>query len=103
VQKSFGLDLPFYAPLVILAALSLATMLPLSPGRLGVFEATLYFVYQSFGVEPTLALTLGLFIHLVHTLPFILTGYGVSLKLGFKKKDLADSAEKPILLAGSEV
>jgi uncharacterized protein (TIRG00374 family) len=103
VQKAFGLNLPFYAPWVILGALSLATMLPLSPGRLGVFEATLYFVYQSFGVEPTLALTLGLFIHLAHTLPFILIGYGVSLKLGFKKKEIPSASKEAIFLAGSEV
>ena len=87
VQKSFGLELPFYAPLLVLGALGLATMLPLSPGRLGVFEATVYWIYQYLGVDPTSALALGLFIHMVHTLPFIFVGYAVSIKLGFKRKE----------------
>jgi len=100
VQISFGVDLPLYAPLLVLGALSLATMLPLSPGRLGVFEATVYWVYHSLGVNPTLALSLGLFIHMVHTLPFLLVGYAVSLKLGFRKKEALDQASNSLVLAG---
>ncbi|MFO1520317.1 MAG: lysylphosphatidylglycerol synthase transmembrane domain-containing protein [bacterium] len=93
VQKSFGVSLPAYAPLLVLAALGLATMLPLSPGRLGVFEAAAFVIYQFLGLDPTQALTLGIFIHMVHTLPFVLIGYLVSLKWSFKRKDVDLNAE----------
>jgi uncharacterized protein (TIRG00374 family) len=102
VQKSFGVELPLYSSFLVLAALGLATMLPLAPGRLGVFEATAYVIYQYLGVDPTRALTLGIFIHLVHTLPFILTGYIISLKMGLKKKEMSLENEMSLALAQSE-
>jgi glycosyltransferase 2 family protein len=100
VQKSFGVELPFYAPFLVVAALSLATVLPLSPGRLGVFEATAFVVYQSLGVDSTLAIALGLFIHMVHSLPLILTGYFVSLKIGFKRKEAFLDPPEGVVFAG---
>src|SRR4029453_11724734 len=46
VQRAFGVELPFYAPLFVAASLSLASMVPMAPGRLGVFEAAVFVVYQ---------------------------------------------------------
>ena len=65
VQQAFGLDLPLYAPLLVVASLDLATMISITPGHLGIFEATLFFIYQYLGLGPTEAMILALFDHLV--------------------------------------
>lgn len=83
-QVALGVDLGIMAAVVVVAALSLATALPLTPGRLGIFEGAAMLTYQYLGVDPTLGLALGVTIHAVHTLPFIVAGYLSSLKMGFK-------------------
>ncbi len=98
VQKSFGVELPYYAPLLVVAALSLGTVLPLAPGRLGIFEATLFVTYRYLNVEATQAMTLAIFIHVVHTLPFVISGYLASLKLGLSRKNLRLDSENPLVL-----
>jgi uncharacterized protein (TIRG00374 family) len=42
IQKGFGVDLPIWSILLILAALNLTTIIPLAPGNLGVYEATVF-------------------------------------------------------------
>jgi uncharacterized protein (TIRG00374 family) len=88
VQKSFGLELPLSASILVVAALSLATVLPVAPGRLGVFEAAVFSTYRGLGLDPTLAAVLALFVHLVHSLPLILTGYAMALKTGFHRREV---------------
>ena len=75
VQKSFGLDLPIWSVLLILAALNLATIIPLAPGNLGVYEATVFFIYQYLGLAPEKALVLALVQHICFLLPLAGTGY----------------------------
>jgi hypothetical protein len=84
VQQSFGLDLPLYAPLLVVAALDLATMISITPGHLGIFEATLFFVYQYLGLEPTEAMILALFDHLVFLLGAVIPGCVVAARWGFR-------------------
>lgn len=84
VQKSFGIHLPFSASFLVAASLSLGTILPLSPGRLGVFEAAIFVAYRYLNVGATEAMTLAIFTHMVHTLPFVISGYMASLKTGLQ-------------------
>ncbi len=83
VQCSLGVELPIYAPLLVVGALDLATMVSVTPGHLGIFEATVFFTYQYLGVEPTVAMTMALFEHLVFLLAMVLPGVAVSLRWGF--------------------
>ena len=99
VQQSLGLSLPFYAPILVSASLALATLVPMAPGRLGVFEAAVFVIYQYLGVDPTRAAALALFVHFVHSFPLILAGYAASLKIGFKKSQVN---EAPVILSPSE-
>lgn len=98
VQKSFGVELPYYSPLLVVAALSLGTVLPLAPGRLGIFEATIFITYRYLNLEATQAMTLAIFIHMVHTLPFVVSGYLASLKLGLSRKQLQIDSENSLVL-----
>jgi len=75
IQKGFGVDLPIWSILLILAALNLTTIIPLAPGNLGVYEATVFFIYQHLGIEPEQAIALALTQHLCFLLPLAGTGY----------------------------
>lgn len=88
VQKSLGLDFSFSGALLMVAALCVATTLPLTPGRIGIFEATAMLVYQYLGLDASKALALGVVIHVVHTFPFLMVGYLNSILMGFKREEL---------------
>ena len=75
IQKGFGVDLPIWSILLILAALNLTTIIPLAPGNFGVYEATVFFIYQHLGIEPEQAIALALTQHLCFLLPLAGTGY----------------------------
>lgn len=83
VQKAFGLDLPIWTVCVTLAAVNLATMLPVAPGNLGVFEAAVFFIYQFFGLTPEVAMGLAIVQHLCYLLPKIVLGYSILLMRNF--------------------
>jgi len=87
IQKGFGVDLPIWSILLILAALNLTTIIPLAPGNLGVYEATVFFIYQHLGIEPEQAIALALTQHLCFLLPLAGTGYVYTLtKIFIAKK-----------------
>jgi glycosyltransferase 2 family protein len=83
VQKSFGLDLPFWTILLVLASISLVTMVPVAPGNLGVYEATVFFVYQFLGLPPEQALGVALVQHVCYLVPLIGSGYLILLIRNF--------------------
>jgi uncharacterized protein (TIRG00374 family) len=73
-QKSLGLDLPFWTTILVMAALNLATILPLTPGNFGVYEATAFLIYKFSGLSPEMALSLALLQHIFFLLPMAGTG-----------------------------
>lgn len=86
VQKAFSMNLDLGTSFLVVTSLSLSTSIPLTPGRLGVYEATCMFVFQYQGIDPSDALAAGLLIHALHLAPFIITGYFASLKLGLQNR-----------------
>ena len=79
IQKSFGVDLPLWTIFLVLASVSLVSMVPVSPGNLGVYEAAVFFVYQYLGLPLEQALGLALLQHLCLLIPNIGTGYLILL------------------------
>lgn len=75
VQRAFGLALPLSASVVVLAVLSLATLLPLVPGNVGVFEAAVVLALTRFGVSPEEALGVALVQHLGYFVALALPGF----------------------------
>lgn len=63
VQYALGLDLPWFAPLVFIAVLDCATLVPLIPGHMGVYEATAAATYVRFGAGAESALLVGVLYH----------------------------------------
>ena len=86
VQKSLGLDLPFWAPILVMGALNLVTVLPITPGNFGIYEGTAFLAYQFYGLSSELALSLAFLQHLCFLIPMVGSGYLVLLFLTSAQK-----------------
>lgn len=74
-QQSLGLDLPFWTAILVMGALNLTTIIPVTPGNLGVYEGTVFLIYKFAGLSPESAMSLALLQHLCFLLPMVGTGY----------------------------
>lgn len=63
VQVAVGMEPSLTGAIVVTAAIGLATMAPISPGHIGVYEATVIFAYQYLGVPLPLAAAAALIQH----------------------------------------
>lgn len=77
VQLAFGLEPSVTWALLVLAALAITTLLPVSPANLGVYEATVYATYRFVGVAPEAAIGLAIVQHLCFLLPPVVVGYAM--------------------------
>lgn len=93
VQKGFGLMLPWWSAIFVLAGLNLATIVPITPGNIGIFEATIFFVYQFLGLEASQAMSLALFQHFIYLISMVLPGYLISIKSGFKFSQMSKNEQ----------
>jgi conserved hypothetical protein len=93
LQRSLGIPLGWPAAFLGVAGMSLATTLPLTPGRVGLVEASLMLAYQFLGISASQALALAILIHAAHTLPLVAAGYFFGLKMGlrFEKEKMRTS------------
>lgn len=75
VLRSFHLDLPVYAPFVLLVAQVLGVMIPSSPGFIGTYHAAVVASFALFEVPGELALSAAIVMHASFFFPFILIGF----------------------------
>ena len=75
VQAAFGLEPSLASAVLVLATLAIATMLPVAPANLGVYEAAVYAAYRYVGVSPEFAIGLAIVQHLCFLIPTLGTGY----------------------------
>ena len=75
IQRAFGVDLPPATALLVLAALNLATLLPIVPGNAGVYEASVVLAYAWLGVPPERALGMAIVQHACYFVALALPGY----------------------------
>ena len=76
-QKSLGQELPFWTTILVMAALNLATIFPITPGNFGVYEATAFLIYKFSGLSPETALSLAFLQHICFLVPMAGTGWVV--------------------------
>jgi uncharacterized protein (TIRG00374 family) len=76
---AFGLDLPLYAPLIVMVFLSIGTMVPSSPGFIGTYHVACAYALELLGVEPAMAASVAIAGHFMTTVPWTLIGLFVSL------------------------
>jgi len=80
VQAAYGAHISMAGSVLVLATVILATMLPISPGNLGAYEASVFFVYRYLGVSPELSLSLAIVQHVCFMIPAVGVGYGLGWK-----------------------
>ena len=71
---ALGIEAPFLAALLLLAALHLGVAVPSSPGRIGVFHYICILSLSLFSVDRNLALSYGLVLHLIVFAPMMSLG-----------------------------
>ena len=76
LQRAFGIDLPLSSAVLVLAALNLATLVPVVPGNVGVYEAVVVLTYGYLGVDAERALGVALAQHACYFVALALPGYG---------------------------
>ncbi|HKP15826.1 MAG TPA: lysylphosphatidylglycerol synthase transmembrane domain-containing protein [Gemmatimonadaceae bacterium] len=74
VHRAFGLPGAVAAAIVVLAVLNVATLLPVVPGNVGVFEAAVVLALTRFGLTPELALGVAIVQHLCYFVALALPG-----------------------------
>lgn len=80
VARAMGVSLSLGGGLLVLAAVILATMLPLAPASLGAYEASVILAYRELGVPPETALAIAVLQHAAALLPLVGVGYADTLR-----------------------
>ncbi len=75
VQRALGIDVSAAGTLLVLAAVILGTILPISPGNLGTYEAGVFVAYRYLGFSAEQALGLAVAQHACFMLPSVGIGY----------------------------
>jgi uncharacterized membrane protein YbhN (UPF0104 family) len=75
VQRAFGIDVDASGTLLVLAAVILGSMIPVTPGNAGTYEAAAFVAYRHLGLSPEQALSLALVQHMCFVLPSVGIGY----------------------------
>jgi len=92
--KAYGFKLSFFEAIILQVVLLIGMSLPSIPGKIGVFEYTVYLALSMFGIEKSIALSYGLMLHVIAYLPKIIlgiifmTGLNISLKKAEKELHL---------------
>ena len=74
-QKSLGQEIPFWTTILVMAAINLAMIFPLTPGNLGIYEATAFLIYNFSGLSAEIALSLAFLQHICFLIPMAGTGW----------------------------
>ena len=77
VQHAFGISLPLSSAVVVLGARNIATLVPIVPGNLGVFEGAVAVTYTWLGVPAEQAVGMGIVSHACYLAALALPGYVV--------------------------
>lgn len=76
LAAAFGIHSPIGAAFLIVPALDVAGILPITPGNVGIVTAAVAFALNAHGVDGALALSAGLAFHAVETAASLLFGAG---------------------------
>lgn len=91
VQRAFGIHLELSSVILVLAALNLATLVPVSPGNLGIYEGAVVVAYRHYGVALETATAIAVVQHAVYFAVLALPGYGWLAREGVIRARLATS------------
>ncbi len=98
--KAFRIDVPFKAAVLALVVVNLSSLIPSSPGFIGVFQYACVKSLAVFGVGSTLALAWSVAIHSTQIVPITLLGLAILSRMGLSmgeisRVDLEENGEPP--------
>ena len=91
VQRAFGVTLPLASAVLVLASLNLATLLPVTPGNAGVYEAAVVVTYTHLGLRAEQALGMAVLQHACYMIALALPGYAWLARAGMPRAAKAAS------------
>jgi uncharacterized membrane protein YbhN (UPF0104 family) len=94
---AMGLQLPWYAPVVVMAFLTLGVAVPATPGQIGTFHFFTTAALLFFGVDKTVASSFGIIGHAITIIPFTLLAIpllsGDYLRIGRAPSNATESTD----------
>jgi uncharacterized membrane protein YbhN (UPF0104 family) len=99
IAAALGVSRPLLAAAIIVPALDLATLVPLTPGNVGVVSGTVAVALRARGVDLTKALTTGIALHAIETAVSIVVGAAGALYLA--RFGSATTRRRALAIAGA--
>lgn len=94
----FGMALSFPVYVLITAVANLVTIVPSTPGYVGVFDAAVRYLLEFFGVNTNLAASYTLLLHAALILPVVLLGLVFTWRLGLSLGQLQKRSQSSVSL-----
>jgi glycosyltransferase 2 family protein len=92
VFVAFGFNLPLDASFFLLVVVSIAILIPSSPGFVGVYHGGTVFTMLQYGISPEKALSFALVLHAAQYIPITLLGFYYLKKSHLSLRQLEDEA-----------
>lgn len=98
VMHALRLPVDLAACVLAFVVMNVSTVLPSTPGQLGVFEATTAWALVAAGIPSECALAAGILYHLVHVVPVFLVGLPSLLRIRTERREdeIARSRQLPV-------
>lgn len=93
LAQGFGIALPYPVFILATAVANLVTIVPSTPGYVGVFDAPVKSILTLFGVEPSLAASYTILLHATLIVPVVLVGLVFMWRLGLSLGQLSRRSE----------
>lgn len=93
LARGFDIQLPYPVFLLATAVANLVTIVPSTPGYVGVFDAPVKSILTLFGVDPNLAASYTILLHAALIVPVVLLGLVFTWRLGLSVGQLSRRGE----------
>ncbi len=98
VAMGFGIALPFPIFVLATAVANLVTIVPSTPGYVGVFDVPVKAILVWFGIDPSMAASYTLMLHAVLVVPVVLLGLVFTWRLGLSLGQLQKRSTSTVSL-----
>jgi hypothetical protein len=90
MMRSYGLQLPFLAAMVVLLVINLGVSLPNAPANVGAYQFFCVLGLSVFQVEKTTATGFSIFAFLALTFPFVFLGFAALVRSGLSMRSMRE-------------
>ncbi|HTP43774.1 MAG TPA: lysylphosphatidylglycerol synthase transmembrane domain-containing protein [Candidatus Acidoferrum sp.] len=90
MMRSYGLNLPFFAALVVLLVINLGVSLPNAPANIGAYQFFCVLGLSVFEIDKTTATGFSIFAFLALNFPFVFLGFAALVRSGLSLKTMKE-------------